>query len=113
MAGNCLIFGLRTLEAVNVPVINSIVRVIAVGAATFTCGIHMFSRRGGIWLSNMLTIIKVLILLMIMITAICAWGGTFKMKTYAINNMIVSMAFLDLSRDSYGYVHAFLLIIFT
>jgi len=112
MAGNCLIFGLRTLEAANVPVTNSAVRAIAVGAATFACGIHMFSRRGGIWLSNVLATIKVLILLMIVITAICAWAGAFKTKTYAIDNMTASMAFSDPSRDSYGYVHAFLSIIF-
>jgi len=112
MAGNCLIFGQRTLQAANVPETNSAVRGIAVAAATFACGIHVFSRRGGIWLSNLLAAIKVLILLMIVITAICAWAGAFKTKTYAIDNMTAGMAFSDPSQDSYGYVRAFLAIIF-
>jgi amino acid transporter len=112
VAGNCLIFGLRTLEAAYVPVTNRKVRLIAAGAATFASGIHVFSRRGGIWLSNVLAAIKVLILLLIVITGICAWAGAFKTKTYAIDNMTANVAFADPSRDLYGYVKAFLAIIF-
>jgi hypothetical protein len=112
MAGNSLVFGIRTLEAANVSVTNGAVRAIAVGATTFACGIHVISRRGGIWLSNVLAAIKILILLLIVITGICAWAGAFKTKVYASDNMTASAAFADPSRDSYGYVKAFLAIIF-
>lgn len=112
MAGNCLIFGIRILEAANVPGTNSAVRGIAVGAATFACGIHAFSRRGGIYLGNIFAIVKVLMLLMIIIAGICAWSGAFHTKTYAIENMTANYAFSSPSTDSYGYVKAFLAVVF-
>lgn len=112
MAGNCLIFGIRTLEAANVPVTDSAVRGIAVGVATFACGVHAVSRRGGIWLGNLFAIIKVLMLLMMIVTGICAWAGAFKTKTYVNENMAVSHAFADPAEDSYGYTTAFLAVIF-
>jgi len=112
MAGNCLIFGIRTLEAANVQVTNSAVRGIAVAVATFACGIHAFSRRGGIWLGNLLALIKVLMLLMMIVTAICACAGVFKTKNYAIENMTANHAFADPAKDSYGYVKAFLAVLF-
>jgi L-asparagine transporter-like permease len=112
MAGNCLIFGIRTLEAAGVPATPRAVRGIAVGAATFACGIHVFSRRGGIWLGNVFALLKVLILLLIIITGICAWGGAFHTKTYAVENLAAKSAFADVSQDSYGYVQAFLAVVF-
>ena len=112
MAGNCLIFGIRTLQAANVPVTNSAVRGLAIGAATVACLIHSFSRRGGIWLGNIFALIKVLILLLIIITGICAWAGAFHTPTYVSNNMAVNHAFADSSNDSYGYTQAFLAVIF-
>jgi amino acid transporter len=112
MAGNCLIFGVRTLEAANVPVTNSAVRGLAVGAATFACGIHSFSRRGGIWLGTVFAIIKVLMLLMIIVTGICAWAGAFKTTNYANENMAANHAFADPAEDPYGYAKAFLAVIF-
>lgn len=112
MAGNCLIFGIRTLEAANVPVTNSAVRGLAVGAATFACLIHSFSRRGGIWLGNLFAVIKVLMLLLVIITGICAWAGAFKTKNYANENMAVNYAFKDPASDSYGYSKAMLAVIF-
>lgn len=112
MAGNCLIFGIRTLEAANVEVTNRAVRGLAVGVATFACGIHAFSRRGGIWLGNLLAVIKVLMLLMMIVTAICAWAGAFKTKNYAIDNMAANHAFVDPAKNSYGYVKAFLAVLF-
>jgi len=112
MAGNCLIFGIRTLEAANVPASNSTVRGVAVAAATFACLIHSFSRRGGIWLGNFLAVIKVLMLLVIIVTGVCAWAGAFKTKTYANENMDIDRSFSDPAKESYGYAKAFLAIIF-
>jgi L-asparagine transporter-like permease len=110
--GNCLIFGIRTLEAANVLVTNGRVRGIAVGVATFACGIHVFSRRGGIWLGNLFAIIKVLMLLMMIVTGICAWAGAFKIKNSVNENLAVNHSFADPAEDSYGYTEAFLAVIF-
>lgn len=112
MAGNCLIFGIRTLEAANVEATNSAVRGLAVGAATLACLIHAFSRRGGIWLGNLFAVIKVMMLLLIIITGICAWAGAFHTKTFAVDNMAVDHAFANPNDDSYGYTKAFLSVIF-
>jgi len=76
MAGNCLIFGIRVLQAANVPVNDRAVRGIAIAAATGACLIHSFSRRGGIWLGNLFAFIKVLMLLLIIITGICSTRET-------------------------------------
>lgn len=112
MAGNCLIFGIRTLQAANAPVTNSAVRGLAVGAATVACLIHSFSRRGGIWLGNLFALIKVLMLLLIILTGICAWAGAFHTPNYAGDNMAINHSFADSSNDSYGYTQAFLAVIF-
>jgi amino acid permease len=114
MAGNCLIFGIRSLQAANVDITNrnGTVRGIAVAAATLACLIHAFSRRGGIWLGNFFALIKVLMLSLIIITGICAWAGAFDTKNFASENMALNHAFADPSTDSYGYTQAFLAVIF-
>jgi hypothetical protein len=112
MAGNCLIFGIRVLQAANVSENDSATRGIAVGVATFACLIHAFSRRGGIWLGNFLALIKVLILSLVIVTGICAWAGAFKTKNYVDENMAVSNSFANPAEDSYGYTQAFLAVIF-
>jgi amino acid permease len=99
MAGNCLIFGIRVFEAANVPASD-----------------HAVSRRGGIWLGNLLAVIKVLMLLLIIITGICAWAGAFNTPNSNANsvsqNLAVSHSFANPSNDSYGYAQAFLAVIF-
>jgi amino acid transporter len=112
MAGNCLIFGIRTLQAANVPVTNSAVRGLAVAAATLACLIHSFSRRGGIWLGNFFALIKVLMLMLVIIVGICAWAGAFHTETYAYQNLAVNNSFEGAAQDSYGYTSAFLAVIF-
>jgi amino acid permease len=114
MAGNCLVFGIRAVQAAGYVSTehNSAVRGIAVGAATFACLIHIFSRRAGIWLGNLFAIIKVLMLTMMVIIGFCAWGGAFKTETYATQNMAAQNAFKDPASEPYGYVKAFLSVIF-
>jgi hypothetical protein len=112
MAGNCLVFGIRVLMAANFEPTNASVRGIAIAAATAACFIHTFSRRGGIWLGNVLAIIKVLILLLIVVTAFCALGGAFNTKTWGDENMSLHTSFANASQDSYGYTEAFLAVIF-
>jgi amino acid transporter len=112
MAGNCLVFGVRTLEAANVEITNSAVRGIAIGAATAACLIHAISRRGGIWLGNFLALIKVLMLLLVVIAGICSWAGAFDTPNYAVENMSINNSFSDPASDPYGYSKAFIAVIF-
>lgn len=112
VAPNCMAFGIRVLMAADVPATNGAVRGIAISVATATCLIHAISRRGGIWLSNLFAVVKVLILLLICITAICAVAGAFNSTTYAEPNMRIQSSFADASKDSYGYTQAFLAVIF-
>jgi len=63
-------------------------------------------------LGNIFALIKVLMLLLIIITGICAWAGAFHTPTYASDNMALNHSFADSSNDSYGYTQAFLAVIF-
>ena len=51
-------------------------------------------------------------LVMMIVTGICAWAGAFKTENYAYENMAANHAFSDAAEDSYGYVKAFLAVIF-
>jgi amino acid transporter len=115
MAGNSINFATRVLKAADIQdPSNGTVRGIAIGVATLTCFIHAFSRRGGIWLNNMLAIIKLLILLLIIITAIVVGaGGLPKTENVFAENTSASASFDDASSDANGYAHAFLAIIFS
>ncbi|GJC84504.1 high-affinity methionine permease [Colletotrichum liriopes] len=95
MAGNCIHFALRVLEAAGVEnPDNGTVRGIALAAATFACSVHALSRRFGILLNNTLAMVKIMILLLIIIAAI-------------VNS------FKDASKEANSYAQAFLAIIFT
>lgn len=91
---------------------NSEVRGLAVAAATFGCAIHTFSRRGGIWLCNLLALIKACMLFMMVIIGICAWAGAFKEDTFVGPNLAAQNSFAKPSGDAYGYSKAFLSMIF-
>jgi amino acid transporter len=114
MAGNCLVFGLRAIDAAGLDSndYDGTVRGIAVGVATFACLIHTVSRRGGIWLGNLFALIKVLILTLMVILGFCAWGNVFESRSYANENMSVSNSFDNVASEPYGYVSAFLSVIF-
>ena len=77
MSGNAVAFVQYVYAAAGVPANNPGVRGIAIAAATATCTIHSVSRRGGIWLSNTLAFIKVGVLLLMVVTGFCAYGGVF------------------------------------
>ncbi len=110
MAGNSISFALRVLQAAGVQnPENGAVRGIAIGVATFACFIHTFSRRGGIWLNNILAAIKLCMLLLIIVTAIIVGaGGLPNTKNQIVANTTPSSAFGDASQDSNGYALAFL-----
>lgn len=115
MAGNSISFATRVLRAADVQdPSNGAVRGIALGIATLTCFIHTFSRRGGIFLNNVLAIIKVMILLLIIVTAIVVGaGGLKKTDNIITENTSTSKAFAGASSDANGYAQAFLAIIFS
>ncbi|KAI9767776.1 MAG: hypothetical protein M1840_005457 [Geoglossum simile] len=118
MAGNAINFAIRILEAANVEVTNGAVRGIAVTASIFACFIHAFSRRGGIWLNNLLAVIKLCILVLIIFSAIIYSAGKFP-KSETIDRGIVvgenlgaPKSFRNASSDANGYAQAFLAIVF-
>ncbi|KAF2457315.1 amino acid permease-domain-containing protein [Lineolata rhizophorae] len=114
MAGNCINFAQRVLQASNVnEPSKGAVRGIALAAATFSCFIHAFSRRGGISLNNILAIMKVCILLLIVIAAIIFGSGGFKnSQVQTTQNLDAQNSFDGASSEANGYAHAFLAIIF-
>lgn len=115
MAGNCISFSIRVLRAANVDDPSTgMVRGIAFATAAVTCLIHAFSRRGGIWLNNVLAMVKMMILLFILVVAIVvAAGGLPETKNVFTDNTKASESFNDASGDANGYAHAFLAIIFS
>lgn len=91
---------------------DEIVRAIAIGAATFSCIIHGIWRQGGIYLNNILAAMKILILLMIFIIGLLAYGGVFG-KALVSNGALKSPStFSGGKADAYGYAESFLSILF-
>ncbi|OLN96985.1 High-affinity methionine permease 7 [Colletotrichum chlorophyti] len=114
MAGNSIHFAMRVLEAAGVEPENGPVRGIAIAVATFACGIHATSRRFGILLNNTLAVVKIMIMLLIIVTAIIVGaGGLPKSENYIIENTSTKNSFRDASSDANGYAQAFLAIIFS
>ncbi|KAK3389700.1 amino acid permease-domain-containing protein [Podospora didyma] len=123
MAGNCIICALRILQAAHPErdgdFSNGEVRGIALGIAVFACFIHAFSRRGGIWLNNVLALIKIGILLLIIVATCAVAGQAFhRADTGAAvvnewgDNTSRATAFGQASDEANGYGQAFLAIIF-
>ena len=80
MATNSIAFGMSVLDAAGMNDIkghDEIVRGIAVGVATFSCVIHGIWRQGGIYLNNILAVMKILILIMMFLLGMLAHAGVF------------------------------------
>lgn len=113
MASNCLVFGIRILQAANVTDPSKWVVIgIAISVATAACMIHAVSRTFGIFLGNVLAVIKVLMLTMMIVVGITAWAGGFKTTTYATANMAAEYSFATISHDQHNQVSAFLSVLF-
>jgi amino acid transporter len=114
MAGNCINFAIRVLQAANAldengEPSNGAVRGIAIAVATFTCFVHAFSRRGGILLNNILALVKLCILFFIIITAIVvAAGGLSKTENIISKNTSIDRSFDKASNQANAYASAFL-----
>lgn len=115
MAGNCMIFAHRVLWAANLQEpSNAAVRGVALAVATFSCFIHTVSRRGGIWLNNVLAMIKIGILFLIVIVTICVAAGRLPDTPNVVeDNTALSKSFANGSNEANGYAQAFLAIIFS
>ncbi|KAH6877147.1 amino acid permease-domain-containing protein [Thelonectria olida] len=113
MAGNSISFAMRILGAAgNEDPSNGAVRGIALAAAVITCFIHTISRRGGIFLNNLLAIVKIMILLLIIVVAIIVAAGGLDTSNVIGTNTKPSKAFDNALSDANGYAQAFLAIIF-
>ncbi|KAF2103718.1 amino acid transporter [Rhizodiscina lignyota] len=118
MAGNAVTFAIRILEAADAEVTNGAVRGIAFSVSIIACFIHAFSRRGGIWLNNILAVVKLCILLLIIIATIIYGAGGFPntpgvdRQETTTENLVASHSFKGASTEANGYAQAFLAIIF-
>ncbi|KAI5458244.1 amino acid permease-domain-containing protein [Mariannaea sp. PMI_226] len=113
MAGNSISFAMRIMGAAgNDDPKNSTVRGIALGVAVLTCFIHTISRRGGLFLNNVLAIVKIMILLLIVVTAIIVGAGGLDTPNVIGENTKPSKAFDGALSDANGYAQSFLAIIF-
>jgi amino acid transporter len=114
MFANCINFARCVLLAAgHENPTHSAVTGITISVAILTCFIHAFSRRGGIWLSNMLAMIKVATLLFIIVTAIVVGAGGLPQTANEIATNTNTERFKDASNNANGYAHAFLAVIFS
>lgn len=115
MATNSIAFGLSVLDAVgktNIENQNQVVRGIAIGTVVFSCLIHGSWRQGGIYLNNVLALVKILILVMIFILGMLAHNGVFGEPLGVLQNPSSTSAFAGTNPDPYGYAESFLSILF-
>ena len=112
VAPNSIVFGIRVLEAANKPVNNFTVRGIAIAVASFACFIHGFWRKGGIYLSNIFGLIKMVMLLVIIITGFVSYSGVFQRPAVAAQNFSIHKAFSNPQQDPYGFAESFLATLF-
>lgn len=80
VATNSISFGMSVLDAAGKNDIanhDEVVRAIAVAVATGSCLIHGIWRQGGIYLNNVLAVMKISILLMMFILGLLAHAGVF------------------------------------
>lgn len=112
VATNSIAFGLSVLDAAGQSDIKNrdeVVRGIAMGTVVFSCVIHGLWRQGGIYLNNLLAVVKIFILLLIFILGLLAYGGVFKRTASALQT---ASAFDGAKKDPYGYAESFLAILF-
>lgn len=116
MAANGLAFGQFVFLASGYQpdqIPHNPVRGIAIAIATFACTIHQLSPRGGIYLSNIFALIKVVLLLFIIITWIVAAGGGLGAGVRVdASTLQPGTSFTSSNSNAYGYAEAFLSVCF-
>ncbi|KAK3681808.1 amino acid permease-domain-containing protein [Podospora appendiculata] len=123
MASNCINFAVRVLQAARSGdepkngEVRAIAIAIAIAAAAFACVVHVVSRRYGIWLNNLLAVVKVCILLVIIFTTLAVLGGGVhdedgnQVPNVLTQNIDPKVAFKEPGTVT-GYAASFLSIIF-
>lgn len=109
---NALSFGIRVLEAADIPVTSTATRGIAIAVVTFAVLIHGLWRQAGIFLNNFFAITKILILIVIIVTGFMSTGGAFKNKSAGSENFNVHNAFKNPESNPYAFAESFLSVIF-
>ena len=87
---------------------------IAIGSLTLACLVHVFSRRGGILLSNVLAVLKVMVLLAIIVIGFAVGGGAHfghgKSQTASLSP---KHAFTAPQKDVSSYTYSFFYILYS
>jgi len=114
MAGNAIVFAESVLNAAGRPLNNAEVRGVAVAVATSACLLHAGSRKWGIRVNNAFGILKLAILVLMFILGVAyASGRIGGSDKVASENLNVHTSLKSPSSTTYGYLEAFLAILFS
>jgi amino acid transporter len=117
LAGNSVAFGeyfMRALGYVDQDVPRSWNIGIALAGLTLVCLVHVFSRRGGILISNIFAMLKVLILLAIIVIGFAvASGARFGPGTSQTANLNLKNAFATPQKDVSSYTYSFFYVLYS
>ena len=125
LSGNAVAFGVFILEAAGIKGHESTVRGLAVVCLTAACLLHASWRQGGIYVNNLLTMMKVLILLAIIIIGFAASAGASfghgpvhgetvdPLTRSATSNFDIHSSFSNARNDSASISDAILFIVYT
>lgn len=125
LSGNGIAFGIYVMEAAGRTGPPSAIRGLAVGALTLACVVHGLWRRGGIYLSNILAVLKVGILLAIIGIGFSASAGasfghgkvhgeTINPSTSeATSNFDTHTSFAFASKNAASYTDSIVYIVYT
>ena len=110
VSGNALAFGQSIFAAADKIPSNGEVRGVAMVATTLACVIHSISRRAGIWLSNILAFLKVIILVVTIAIGFCAYHGIFGEQD--TTDLSPEASFKNVTASPYSFANGFLEILF-
>ncbi|KAI5813458.1 amino acid permease-domain-containing protein [Pyronema omphalodes] len=113
-AANSIVFSRYTLECFNNDnPSNWVVKAYALTAVTVACMLHGVWRSGGIWISNLLAIFKVVVLFFIIGLGFAVRGGAFPNINRDIGNFDTKTSFANPATKPYGLVMALLSVRFS
>ena len=125
LAGNAVVFGIYVMNAAGIEGRDSTVRGLAVVCLTTACLLHAAWRQGGIMLSNILAVLKTLILVAIIVIGFAASAGasfghgpvhgqTVNPTTHkATPNFDPQSSFASARSDPAGYAASILFIVYS
>lgn len=124
LSGNAIAFGIYVMEAAGRTGPPSAIRGLAILALTLACLVHGLWRKGGIYLNNILSVLKVAILLAIIGIGFSAsanasfghrkvHGETFRPVTFnATSNFDTHTSFAFATKDAATYADCTIFVIF-